>query len=270
MNRYPPVSVIIPTKNEEQNIVRCLKSIKKQAYQGKIEIIVVDNFSEDKTVKLAKKFTKKVFLQGPERSNQRNFGTQKSKGKYLLFVDADMELKRNTVSECIRIYQASPTPPTVAIKEFSVGTTFLGKAQALERNCYQDATFLQGARFFPKTQFLKIGGFDTKLIAAEDWDITLRFVKAGFPVRTTSTPLITHHESKESLLKLLKKEIYYIKNIKFYRKKHPEVFFYQSNIFFRLLIWLKSWRSLIRHPILTLAFLWYKFSVWILWLIYTI
>ncbi|MBI2595336.1 glycosyltransferase [Candidatus Daviesbacteria bacterium] len=268
MKIYPTVSIIVPTKNEEQNIGRCLKSIKRQKYGGKIEIIVVDNFSEDKTVKLAKLFTKKVFLQGSERSTQRNFGAQIAKGKYLLFIDADMELKSNTVTECISFY-LYPIPytlyPILALKEHSQGTTFWGRALALERNCYHDATWLLGARFFPKKDFLKIGGYDPKLIAAEDWDLTLRFAKAGYSTQISRISLITHHESKDSLSKLLQKELYYIRNIKNYQKKHPKALTIQSNLAYRLAVWIKSWRKLINHPMLTLAFLWYKLTVWILW-----
>ncbi len=278
---YPFVSVIIPTKNEEKNIVRCLKSVKKQKYPGRIEIIVIDNFSADQTVKLAKKYTMKVFLKGPERSTQRNFGAQKAKGKYLLFIDADMEIKPNTISSCLSFYQPPITlpvltavrqdnhqPPILALKEHSVGHTFWSKALALERNCYHDATWLLGARFFPKKDFLKIGGYDPKLIAAEDWDLTLRFAKAGYSTQISLISLITHHESKDSLSKLLQKELYYIKDIKHYQKKHPKAFFYQSNISYRVFLWLKNWRTLIQHPILTLAFLSYKFTVWVLWRIF--
>jgi len=51
------VSVIITTKNEEKNIENCLRSIKNQNYpREKIEIIVVDNNSLDKTKEIALKY----------------------------------------------------------------------------------------------------------------------------------------------------------------------------------------------------------------------
>ena len=72
-NIMKKVSVIVTTKNEAKNIGRCLQSIQNQTYKA-IEIIVVDNFSKDETKRIAKKFTKKVFDKGPERSAQRNLG----------------------------------------------------------------------------------------------------------------------------------------------------------------------------------------------------
>lgn len=72
------VSVIVTTKNEEGHITNCLKNIKAQTYpQDKIEIIVVDNNSSDKTKEIAKEYTDKVYNCGPERSAQRNFGVRK-------------------------------------------------------------------------------------------------------------------------------------------------------------------------------------------------
>lgn len=82
------VSVIITTKNEEENIANCLESIKQQTYpQEKIEIIVVDNNSVDKTKEIALKYTDKVYNFGPERSAQRNFGIRQARREYILSLE---------------------------------------------------------------------------------------------------------------------------------------------------------------------------------------
>ena len=81
------VSVIITTKNEQAVIGRLLESIKMQSYP-KIEVIVVDNKSADRTKQIAKKYTKLVYNAGPERSAQRNYGAKKAKGDFLFFLDA--------------------------------------------------------------------------------------------------------------------------------------------------------------------------------------
>src|SRR3989344_4521097 len=95
MNRKPLVSVIIPAFNEEAVIEKLLLSIKSQSYSY-IETIVVDDGSIDKTLQLAQKYTTSVYSRGhAERSMQRNFGAKKAKGKYLFFLDADMQLSKN-------------------------------------------------------------------------------------------------------------------------------------------------------------------------------
>ena len=87
MEELPEVSVIITTKNEEENIEKCLESVITQRYSlKKIEIIVVDNNSTDETKKRVLKYTDKVYNFGPERSAQRNFGARKANGRYILYL----------------------------------------------------------------------------------------------------------------------------------------------------------------------------------------
>jgi glycosyltransferase involved in cell wall biosynthesis len=97
----PLVSIVITTKNEERNIENCLISIKEQTYYH-IEIIVVDNASEDKTKEIALKYTDKVYDKGPERSMQRNYGMiEIARGEYVMFVDADMILSPCLIDACV-------------------------------------------------------------------------------------------------------------------------------------------------------------------------
>lgn len=264
-NTQPLVSIIVPTKNEEKNVIRCLSSIKKQKYKGNIEIIVVDNYSIDKTVELAKKYASKIIISGDERSKQRNVGAQKANGTWLLFIDADMELSNGLIHECVVLMQNRPVAPALIINEKSVGHSFLGRVFALERNCYQDASWLQAARFFSKTTFLHLGGYDEALFAGEDWDITERFKQEGFPILITRKAYLIHHEEPHGLTDSYRKELYYIKNIHRYAKKQPLAFSYQGSYLYRMLTWARSWNELLHQPLLTVTFVIYKFTVWALW-----
>jgi glycosyltransferase involved in cell wall biosynthesis len=96
----PLVSIIIPTFNSGRTIGICLESIIKQTYR-EIEIIVVDNYSSDNTVKMAKSFNSKVIISSSERSAARNLGAKLAKGEYLLFIDSDMKLTKNVVKQCV-------------------------------------------------------------------------------------------------------------------------------------------------------------------------
>lgn len=79
--RQPLVSVIVPTRNSEATVGRCLESIIKQNYSN-VEIIVVDNYSDDRTRQIAEKYGAKIYLKGPERGAQVNFGVKKALGRY--------------------------------------------------------------------------------------------------------------------------------------------------------------------------------------------
>lgn len=78
------LSVIVITLNEEKNIDECLKSVRWVD-----EIIVIDSNSTDKTVELAKKFTQNIFQLNAPYGFKRNFGIEKAKGEWILWLDAD-------------------------------------------------------------------------------------------------------------------------------------------------------------------------------------
>ncbi len=80
------ISAVILTRNEEKNVLSCLESL-----LWCDEIIVIDDNSTDKTVEIVKKTKAKVFSHSLNNnfSEQRNFGLEKAKGEWVLFVDAD-------------------------------------------------------------------------------------------------------------------------------------------------------------------------------------
>jgi glycosyltransferase involved in cell wall biosynthesis len=91
------ISAVVSAFNEEKNIERCLKSLRFTD-----EIVVVDNSSTDDTVKIAKKYTNKIFSQKNEPSLidiQKNFGFEKASGDWILSVDADEEVSPELTRE---------------------------------------------------------------------------------------------------------------------------------------------------------------------------
>ena len=89
------LSFIIPTYNEEAHIGTLLGMLKPQLGEGD-EIVVVDSYSKDDTVKIAKKYGCRVVMQ-PKNGNglARTAGAKKAKNDVVVFVDADSELSKN-------------------------------------------------------------------------------------------------------------------------------------------------------------------------------
>ena len=80
-----PVSVVVITKNEENNIADCLKSA---AWAD--EIVVLDDNSSDKTVDVAKKFTDKISSRKMDiEGTHRNYAYSLAKNNWVLSLDAD-------------------------------------------------------------------------------------------------------------------------------------------------------------------------------------
>lgn len=147
MSKESLVSVIVTTKNESKTIQRCLESVVVQTY-SRIELIVVDNASTDATREIAVEYTEKVFNKGPERSAQRNFGVEHSSGCFVLIIDADMQLGRTVVEECVQLIERDHSLGAVIIPEYSFGDGFWVACKAIERQCYIGDDLIEAARFF--------------------------------------------------------------------------------------------------------------------------
>lgn len=244
------VSVVITTKNEEDVLGTLLKSIKDQLYK-KFEIIVVDNNSTDKTLEIAKKFTKLVFNKGPERSAQRNFGAKKARGECVLILDADMTLSKNILQQCTSLLNKKQNLGALVIPEKSFGQGFWSRCKAFEREFYIGEESIEAARFFRKKIFDKFGGYDIKINGPEDWDLPLRMRKAGIKIGRISS-FILHNERNVSLLRLTRKKFYYGTHALNYLKRHSDMVGTQGNLLFRP-VFFKKWRKLLSNPGMALA-----------------
>ena len=97
------VSAVVITHNEEHNIIDCLQTL-----DFVDEIVIIDAGSNDKTVFLAKKYTKKVFTRAwTGYAAQKNYGISRTKNEWILSIDADErvseELKKELGNNFIRL-----------------------------------------------------------------------------------------------------------------------------------------------------------------------
>lgn len=90
------ITAVILTKNEEKNIVDCLESL-----YWCDERVIIDDFSEDRTVEIVERNGGKVFRRTlhADFAAQRNFGIEKAKGDWILFVDADERVSKKLQEE---------------------------------------------------------------------------------------------------------------------------------------------------------------------------
>jgi glycosyltransferase involved in cell wall biosynthesis len=99
------ISVVIITYNEEKRLEAALKSVADIAS----EIVVVDRFSNDDTVKVAKKYTDLVFQRKwTNFSDQKNFGNSKTSFLWILSLDADERVSPDLREEILQLKEGEP------------------------------------------------------------------------------------------------------------------------------------------------------------------
>lgn len=94
------VSVTIPTYNSEKTLKKTLESVKNQTYKN-IELIIIDSYSKDKTLEIAKKFKARIVMCRGKLLEARIKGAKASKGEYVLLLDSDQILERTVIERAV-------------------------------------------------------------------------------------------------------------------------------------------------------------------------
>ncbi len=253
MQKNPLVSIIIPTYNSEKYLNASLKSIKNQTYK-KLEIIIVDQSSTDKTSIIAKKYkVKYIQLPAPKfyspPSHSRNVGAKIAKGEILYHLDSDMELSKNLISNAVDLLGHNCGALIVHEKDLAIG--FWAKCKALERRCYWGNDSIESARIVKKSIFTKIKGYDETISSGEDFDIQRRYkkiTKVGF-----CKNVVYHNLAQLNFRKMVIKKFNYGKTAKTFLKKkeHTNDNFIKAEF----LAYISHLPFLIKYPVHTLGFL---------------
>lgn len=247
--------MIIPTYNSSNTIEKCLRSVKDQTYKN-IEIIIVDNFSSDKTSEKVTSFDISIFLESSNTPRAKNVGISKSNGRFLFFLDSDMILEHNVVEECVEVSSSNEEIIGIIIPERSVGSGFWIKVRDFERSFYA-GTDIESARFFVKKFVTQVGGYDETIIGHEDSTLPIKLEQNGFNVKTRISSYILHCEEGIKFIKRLRKARIYSETKEFYYEKYGKYAEKQYGILNRLRVFFVNgnWKILLRHPVLSLGML---------------
>lgn len=177
-------SLIIPAYNEEKLLGFCLDSLKTATAEiaSQTEIIVVDNASTDNTAEIArKKGAKVVFEEHRQIARARNAGAKAALGRYLFFIDADTTISSNLFNEARKKLESGKIIGGGARVEFSHQPrglalfllkfwTMISKTLKLAAGCFI---------FCHADAFKEVGGFDTRLYASEELNLSAKLKNLG-------------------------------------------------------------------------------------------
>lgn len=165
------ISVVIPAFNEEENIARLLKSLRKQTFpKDQYEVIVVDNNSIDQTAEIAKKFSVKVVFESRQGITfARDSGARLAKYDIIACTDADCIVPKNFLTRIAETFRKNKDiaaycgfvyfPDAPLFVKFMV----VALRTYLHLSCkfFSTIQFCSAANFsYRKDIFLRIGGYD--------------------------------------------------------------------------------------------------------------
>ena len=196
----PLVSVVVPVHNREDSIEWALGSVLSQTYQN-IEVVVVDDFSEDSTVdRVLGVGDARVRLVKSNRNlgpaGARNLGIESASGEFIAFQDSDDFWMPNKIADQLRTFSSlSPDYIGVYSGKLQYGSGAVGKFGPTqcrfvpEAHVHPDSDLIYDSTrranhvtvqsLLVKKSVLEKNNFDGKLRCNEDWELILRLSKLG-------------------------------------------------------------------------------------------
>lgn len=213
----PRYSVIIPTLNEEKFLPKLLESLAAQTDKN-FEVVVVDGSSKDKTVAIAKAYTRKIpnlqIIVSKKASLplQRNLGASATRGEWLVFVDADSIFLPYFISRCEKfIKEYNPKLFTTWFRPDNENPK--DAVYTLFMNVFIESTIIFKRPMAPgpmtlvkRSAYDFVGGYDEEHAFHEDVDFGQRLFRAGITLTVLHEALCIwslRRFRKEGTLKVL-------------------------------------------------------------------
>lgn len=184
---YNLVSIIIPCYNDSEFIEQAVSSALSQTYPN-IEVIVVDDGSDNKTKmvlkKLEPKITKLITQENKGQSIARNIGIREAKGKYILNLDSDDFFEPDFCLKSVKKFQEDEAIKIVTClaKRFNKKQTidiFTPRGGMINNFLFANAAL--GSSMFKRKDWELCGGYEEKLpiLGFEDWEFYIHLLKHG-------------------------------------------------------------------------------------------
>ncbi|MFL6230761.1 MAG: glycosyltransferase [Pyrinomonadaceae bacterium] len=214
----PFVSVVVPVRDGARHLARCLDALVASAY-AHFEIVVVDDASSDSSAEIAgacgARILRLAMKSGPAAA--RNVGARGARGDLLLFVDADVEVRRDTLARLAVHFAADPAVAAVfgSYDDDPSEPNFASQFKNLfhhfthQRSARRASTFWAGCGAVRREVFLAAGGFDARRYArpsVEDIELGYRLRRAGREI-VLDRDVQVKHLKRWTLLSLLRADI---------------------------------------------------------------
>lgn len=215
----PRLSVIVPVYNSARELEQCLAALAKTDFRD-CEVIVVDDGSTEPVAAAAEEHGfKYIRIEGPKGpASARNAGAKAARGRYLVFIDADVLVHDDTLTWIARRFEDNQDIAAVigCYDEFPPEPNFISQYKNLfhhyvhQRNTGQAPTFWSGCGGIRRELFLSVGGFDDQRYhrpAIEDIELGTWLTAAGHRIVLDDRIRVTHLKHW-TLWKMIRSDIF--------------------------------------------------------------
>ncbi len=211
--QLPRVSIVIPAKNEERDLGKCLKSLALLDYPAElVDVTLVDNGSSDDTRKIAREHGVRVLRDDDATiARLRNLGSAQAMGEILAFIDADMEVDPAWLRLAVGALEDPEVGAVGGMLNIPDDPTWVEFAWSLKRSMRPERGYVDwlgsGNFLLRKDVFQEVGGWNEDLITCEDLDICDR-IKVNFRLLHYTPVAAIHHGGAKTLGEVFRKEIW--------------------------------------------------------------
>lgn len=187
----PKISVLIPVRNEANNIERCLKAVMSQSCKP-YEVIVIDGHSTDGTAEKASKFPVKILYEDyHNRAGACQVGIENAEGDYVAFTDGDCIPDKDWLSSLVREFDDGIAGVSGNLKgigkglwtesiNLTIGSFFSGSLNSLKKKRFvRGLSVVSDNGMCRRRDILKAGGFNINLSGGEDLELSNRLRQLG-------------------------------------------------------------------------------------------
>jgi glycosyltransferase involved in cell wall biosynthesis len=197
-------------KNGASTIREAIESIINQDFPSEsMELVIVDGYSEDKTLSIIKDSLKntdiksKIFYENKGLGYARQMLVDQAEGNYIVWVDSDMVISEDYVSKLVDFMERHPEVGIAKGKQAWESRNLLGILEAYSRAASKLVDYssekarskslgTSGSIYRIET-IRQVGGFDGNLRGyGEDWDIEIKTRAAGWSLRTTDSKFLDY------------------------------------------------------------------------------
>jgi glycosyltransferase EpsE len=230
-SNFPLVSVLIVVRNVEKEVKRCLESIFAQSYEN-LEIVLIDDFSNDRTVEVCEKFIKNYnsniyvhLIKNSEHlglTKNLNIGIDLCKGKYIARQDGDDWSHTDRIKKQVIAMEHNSSIDLLGTGFYltdifgviKIPIIINKKIYSFEKYLTKQVDFFPHGSFLIKTSLLKFHLYNECCLFCQDIELLLWFSKNNFRIECLTDTLYFHrkpvnyNKAKIELKRVINEELY--------------------------------------------------------------